>query len=298
MHPAVCIVLLNWNGKQDTIACIESLKKISYDNAKIVVVDNASTDGSVESIPSLYPDIEFISLDNNRLYAGGNNAAFEKFWDKDYPYFLILNNDTTVEPEFIEPLVERLEKYPKIGIAGPKILYYDHPEMIWSAGGRINFWRGKIFHRGIRQFDGPKWNQATQVDYLSGCCFLIHRDLLKTLNGFDESYYIYTEDTDLCLRAAKLGYSIFYEPRSVMYHKVSSSSGGGLTPFKIYHRIRSTHLFFRRHAKGIHWLCIPFSIALEVIPFTISLILKGNRSQVLSLIKGFFSLLKKKKKYA
>lgn len=137
---SVAIIILNWNGRDDTLACLHSLCHIDYPNFQIVVVDNHSSDDSVAVIQKEYPHITLIQTDENLGYVGGNNVGLTFARQQNFDYALLLNNDTEVDPQFLQVLVAAAEADPAVGIVGPTIYYFDAPQTIWSAGGAIN-WR-------------------------------------------------------------------------------------------------------------------------------------------------------------
>jgi len=287
-NPLVAIILVNWNGKDVTLDCLESLKKVDYHPFKVYVVDNASSDGSIKEISEKHPWVKIVKSDRNRLFAGGNNFGWQ-YAKKDNPkYVLFLNNDTEVAPDFLNHLVNTIQSDSSIGMVGPKIYHYDKPDLIWSAGGYINFFKGKTAHYGLRQIDHGQWDSGREVDYLTGCAQLIRADLFEKLAGYDESYYMYAEDTDLCVRLQLLGFKIIYESKSKLWHKVSSSSGGGMTLYKVRNKIRSNFLFFRRYAKWYHWITIPFFIFWGGFRFIFKFLFKLDFKNIFALFKGFY----------
>ena len=158
--PSVTVIVLNWNGKDLTIECLESLKQVNYSNFNILVVDNGSTDGSVELLKEKFSEVSILVLEKNLGYAGGNNRGFDSL-KHDQPEFVIfLNNDTIVDENFIEPLVEQLLTHKKASQTVPKIYYENDPKLIWYAGGIVNLWTGSIYHLGIRQYDGPAYGKT------------------------------------------------------------------------------------------------------------------------------------------
>ena len=144
--PSVCAVVLNWNAYDDTTECIESLMKTEYDNFKIIIVDNASTDGSDEKLSQVYPNICILNMNNNGGYAAGNNVGILWGIENGFDYILVINNDTIVEPDFLTRLIETIEADPAIGIVTGKVLYYDQKNRIYSAGGKYS----KLFCTGIK----------------------------------------------------------------------------------------------------------------------------------------------------
>src|SRR5262249_3506361 len=148
----VAIVLLNWNGTEDTLACLRSLGQLEYGNATVTVVDNGSTDGAPERIRARFPGVGLIENGRNLGFAGGNNVAIPPSVDAGADYVLLLNNDTEVAPDMLSRLIDVAERDPSVGIVGPKILYYDLPDTIWSAGGMIDAY-GQPGHAGADQPD-------------------------------------------------------------------------------------------------------------------------------------------------
>lgn len=150
MAKSVNIFVLNWNGRDLTLDCLASLEKVTYSNANVIVIDNGSTDDSVFSIKEQYPETDIIELPTNLGFAGGNNAGFRSTANK-ADYTIFLNNDTIVDPYFVEPLINELESKSNTKQTAPKIYYADKPETIWFAGGKVNLWTGFIRHIGIRK---------------------------------------------------------------------------------------------------------------------------------------------------
>jgi hypothetical protein len=256
--PAVSIIVLNWNGLEDTVECLESLKKLTYPNYEVIVVDNGSKGDDAEKLEEKFGDsIRLIRSDKNYGYTGGNNMAIRYLLDKSAPdYFLILNNDTVVTPEFLNQMVKVAESDSSIGIVGPKVYYYQFPERIHSAGGKVNMQTGQAFHIGIKQVDSGQYDSQREVDYLSGCCLLIKKDVVEKVGLFDESYFCYWDETDYCFRAREAGYKVAYIPEAKIRHKAPvklkawdktprGDKGSGL-PY--YYMARNNFKFMRKHA--------------------------------------------------
>ena len=225
MKSVLCIVVLNWNGAADTIACLHSIIPTLDTSIHLLVVDNGSTDGSVERIRAAFPAIDLLELPRNIGFAAGNNAALQRVQALGAEYLLLLNNDTIVAPYFYRPLLKTLQQHPDVGIAVPKIFYHHQPQQLWYAGGKVRLATGLIRHVGLRQFDAPQFNVATSTDYATGCCLAMRVADFKQLGGFDERFSMYAEDVDLSLRVRALGKRIAYEPSSIVWHKVSASLG-------------------------------------------------------------------------
>jgi GT2 family glycosyltransferase len=257
-EPLVFVLLVNWNGKHDTLDCLSTLSKISYRNFKTVVVDNGSADGSAEAFRKAYPEVVVLELLQNLRFAGGNNAGIRYAMDHGADLLLLLNNDTTVEEGFLGHLVTRIQTDDAIGMVAPKIYYHDDPGRIWFAGGAISMWTGTMRHLGIREPDHGQYDRTHEIEYASGCCMLVRVDVVRKIGMLDESFYMYTEDADWSMRVRRAGYKIAYEPQARIWHKLSVSAGGHLSMFKLRNKFLSNLRFFGRYAAWYQWLVFPW----------------------------------------
>lgn len=279
--PLVHIILVNWNGREDTLACLRSLAGIDYTDFRTVLVDNASSDGTVEAVRKEFPSITVIENDKNEMFARANNQGIDLALGEGAEYILLLNNDTEVDPAFLSRLVEASSNDPDTGLVGSKIYFHDSPGLLWYAGGIIDLWKGRIAHRGIREYDRGQYDIREETGYVTACCVLARRECVERIGGLDDGYYMYAEDADWSHRARLAGFKILYEPRSVITHKVSSSTGGqgvagGMTSFKVHHKVRSNLRFFSRNAMWYHWLTIPLFMGIESIRAALLMIRAGN----------------------
>ncbi len=264
MNPLVYIIVLNWNGKELTLDCLGSLVKIQYDNYKILVVDNGSTDGSVEAITMKFPTIEIFKNGSNIGYAAGNNAGFEFIKNRNAEYIIFLNNDTIVDENFVEPLVKPLLNSTNIDQTVPKIFYANDVDRIWYTGGVVNFWLGQIYHIGIRKIDNSKYSVAKYTDYATGCCFCMRYKDFEEIGGFDESFPMYGEDVDLSLRIRSYGKEILFVPDSKIWHKVSASVGGEMSFSKLSRKFIGMIKLFRIHANLVQKITITITWIISV----------------------------------
>lgn len=247
MNPSVSILVLNWNGRDLTLDCLESLMALDYKNARIVVVDNASEDDSVAQVSRLFPSVQILQLDRNYGYGGGYNLAMEKLNSMQTEYLLLLNNDTRVAPDFITALVKGKNAYGPDHIYGAKIFYDDEPDRIWYAGGQVNLSRFQISHRGIRQKDSQAFSVDSATDYVTGCCLMTSWKTFNNLQGFDERFNMYAEDVDLCLRARNSGLKCYLIHSAHIWHKVSASVGGNWSWKKNARKFSSVIKLLRKH---------------------------------------------------
>ncbi|MBI3766064.1 MAG: glycosyltransferase family 2 protein [Ignavibacteriales bacterium] len=226
---------------------------------------SASTDGTVAAVKKEFPGIEIVCNPTNLRVGGGYNTGLKKAFVDGAPYILMLNNDTIFKPDFLSRLVDAAESSPDVGMVGPKICYYSDPKRIWSAGGRIEWWKGWCYQVGVREVDHGQYDIPGEADWVTGCCVLVKRDVVKVIGLLDESYYLYGEDTDWCVRASRAGFKLWYEPSAVIWHKLSVSIGGHLSWFKNRNKLKSQLRLMVRYAQPYHWLTIPFWIVVNTI---------------------------------
>jgi GT2 family glycosyltransferase len=257
----VSVVVVNWNAREDTHECLESLKRTDHPDFEVILVDNASSDGSVEHVRAAFPEVTLVENSSNERFARASNTGMRLALERGARYSLLLNNDTIVEEGTVGELVRVMESSPDIGLVGSKILYFADKDVIWSAGGDVNLWAGITRHRGIRRKDSGEYDKQVDVGYLTGCALMARKELIESIGFLDPAYYMYGEDADWCLRARKAGFRVVYVPASRVWHKVSLSSGGEFSATKMYQKTRSNVRLLGRHAKPYHWVTIPlFSI--------------------------------------
>jgi GT2 family glycosyltransferase len=259
--PLVYIIVLAWNGREDTAECLRSLRKVAYANVRILVVDNASCDGTADMVRTGFPEAELIVNPENLRFAGGNNVGIRHALERGAAYVVLLNNDTVVDPAFLSSLVALSEADPGVGMAVPKIYFFSEPKRIWYAGGKISWWKGQISHVGVHALDDGRYDAVTETDYATGCCVLVRRSLVEQVGMLDEAYFIYGEDADWSMRARRSGWKIVYAPQAMVWHKVSVSSGGHLSWFKNWNKLRSNVRLMARYATWYEWLTLPFAFA-------------------------------------
>lgn len=226
MKGSLVIILVNYNGFSDTKACLESIKKSQGELPFVVVVDNASKDAdSLNNLSNCYPHLHIIKSPENLGFGRANNVGIK--WAQkslDFEYLLLLNNDTIVEPDCFYYLKEAFRKNTDIGITTGKTMYEGNREVVWYGGGEINYKRGwpKISdYNQNPQENGA--NNARFVSFVSGCVMMFSRKSIMKLKGFDDEFFMYCEDLELSMRAKRLGFKLYYEPKSVIYHKVQGS---------------------------------------------------------------------------
>ncbi len=219
----VAIVVLNWNNWPETLACVESCRRLTWPNVRIIVVENGSTDGSEERLRECCPDTEIIQTGANLGFAGGNNVGIRRALETGAAYVWLLNNDAVADPEALTALVEALTDDPAAAVAGSKIYFHDDPERIWFAGG---IWRKgglRLRQRGAYQLDRGQFDAPCAVGAVSGCSMLLRASAVGEIGLLDDGYFLYWEDTDWCARAGERGYRVLFVPSSRVWHKVSAT---------------------------------------------------------------------------
>lgn len=246
MQPKVDIILVNYNGYTDTVECVKSIKKIAYTNHRIIVVDNGSTiEPKKNQVDYLKSNTYFIESIDNLGFSGGNNIGIDVALREKADYILLLNNDTTVEPDFLDILVETAESNDNVGIVGGKILFYSDPSLVWYAGGEYYRDKGVSSHTLYKQKDKDKANLIQEVSFITGCLMLIPRCVIENVGKLSEEYFLYSEDTDYSCRVANAQYKLIYNNSAVIYHKVSASSGAE-SPMTQYYMMRNSLLLIRK----------------------------------------------------
>jgi hypothetical protein len=272
------VVVLNWNGLEDTRALLPTLARCRMPEgwrSRVLVVDNGSSDGSVAALRAEFPDVEVLALGENRRFAGGNNEGIRKALGEGADAIMLLNNDTEADPGLCERLLLALEQDPAAGAAAPLIYYRAPSRVIWYAGGRLSPALGFASHRGLRRKDDGRFRSVEPTGYLTGCCLLARREAWERVGLLDERYFIYAEDADWCLRARAAGYRLVFVPTARLWHKVSASSGPQ-SPWKTYQRLRANLTMFARHARGIGRLTwLPAFLAQQLV-LAVWLALRGQ----------------------
>jgi GT2 family glycosyltransferase len=248
LWPKVVVVVLNWNGKKDTFECLQSLEHLDYPNYEIIVVDNASTDGSQKFIKENFPRITLIENERNLGFGGGLNVGIVKARNRGADYVLCLNNDVIVDRRILIELVKVGELSDKIGGLCPMEYYYSEPNRINYAGGIVRLVGGRIYGHG--ELDKGQFDKVRETWLLCGPAMMLKLKALSDVGIFDTSYFYGPEDTDLTLRLIKKGYTIMFVPSAKLWHKRRGAVGGKITPLIIYFHVRNFLSFVKKHANN------------------------------------------------
>lgn len=249
--PLQIAVVVNYNGGAALARALGALRASDFGAAPVVVVDNASRDGSAAPLASL-PGVELLALPRNVGFAGGANVGIRRALERGAAQVLLLNPDTEVEPGFLAPLSAALAG--GAALAGPKLLLPGMPARLWSAGGALTFGRNLALLDGHRELDRGQHDAPRDVTFLPGTVWLLSRAALEKVGLLDEQFFCYVEDVDWCARALAAGCRLRYEPASRVVHEGSAASGGGYTPLRKYLSARNAFPFLRKHGTPARWL--------------------------------------------
>ncbi len=283
-NPLVSVILLNWNSGELTVQCLRQLRRLCYSPLECIVADNGSTDGSPDRLRNEYPGVKVVANKSNLGFCGGNNAAIREACGR---YLLLLNTDTVLAPDFLQPLIDRAEADPHAGALSPKILYVDPPGVIqYAGGGRMNMITGRHFWRGNGEKDHGQYDITRQTTFAHGAAFLVRRSVVDRVGALDPSYFAYYEELDWSLRIRSAGYHILYVPQAVLGHYASFT-------VKRTHPIRSylvTRNRIRFHLQHGRWWQRPlFGLYILMISLPVHLfrmIITGKRREINALIAG------------
>jgi GT2 family glycosyltransferase len=243
------VVVLSWNGKRDTLACLDSLLRLSRDDVAVVCVDNGSTDGSVEAIRREHPEVELLENGRNLGYSGGNNVGIRHALDHGARWVALLNNDAEIAPDAIDAFERAAADRPRAGILSGKILFQEPRDLVWFAGQRFNSLLGYSGRpRGYRKRDGPRYAGIVPTDRAAGALMAISREAIDAVGLLDEELFAYVEDVDWSLRVRAAGFEVLVAPGARAWHGVGASTGGeyGSTHI-LYYGVRNTVVVCERY---------------------------------------------------
>ena len=280
--PEVAIVLLNWNQAEETLQCLSSVRSSVYPNYRVLLVDNGSRDGSCERILKECPCVEMVRSDRNVGFAQGCNIGIQKILEKSTPYLLFLNNDARIDSHCLTYLVEEIGRDPKRGILGAVNYDPKTPEVPWTCGHQFIWWSGRL--EGLL----PPKNQRPPVfdiQSVSGSCFLVRRELFETIGLFDSRFFIYYEETDLCLKAARAGFKVMVHRDAKVWHEGGHTFGRG-SAVEYYLFTRNHALCLMRHCPKIFLPSAWVIYLLKVLFRYLLLIGKGRFREASAVLAG------------
>jgi len=291
MNGKVGVALINWNGGEFTIPCIESLLQGTRQPDLIVVIDNASIDGSPTTIADTFPQVSLIRNQCNVGFAGGNNQAIEFLLSNGCDYIWILNNDTIVARDCLTVLLKTAQRYPAAAGFSGKIYYDDPPDRLWYAGATRHPIHKAPKHFSTDILDCQAVGGAVPVNFISGCCMLAPGWVFQKVGGFINAYVAYSEDSEWCWCVTKLGLSLYYVPSACLWHRLSASVKKNTSHSRAIYLMGRNHLWtVRRHIDGylFRTFCILVNAGIQVRNCAVQL-LKGNVKAAWAGMRGLMS---------
>ncbi len=246
-NPLVSLVTLTWNTTQVTCEFLQSLnEQNTYKNIEVIVVDNGSAEDPTATFKAIFPEVIVIRNGKNLGFTGGNNVGIAAAKGD---YLFIVNNDTEFTPGLLEGLLEIFDKYPDAGIVSPKFHYYFSKGTIEYAGYEsVNIFTGRNGMIGCKEKDEGQYNEIKETNYAHGAGMLVPRKIIDEVGGLPKDFFIYYEELDWCEQIRRKGYKVYYQPKSLIYHKESMTTGKS-SPFKTFYHTKNRILFMRRNVK-------------------------------------------------
>ena len=247
--PLTYIIVLTWNGWNDTEECLRSLMPACGSGIRVLLVDNGSSDSTPEKVRRFFPEVEVIENGRNLGFPGGNNIGIREALSKGAEFVILLNNDTVVDKGFARELLFVARRDEKIGMVTSKIYFYDRPETIWFAGGNFSTWTGRSRHTGYGKVDRGQFDNVEEIGRPCGCSLLVTRAFLEDVGLLDEDLFLYGEEIDWTLRAREKGYRCVLAPRSKVWHKWASGTGGAQSGNYLYYSVRNMLHVLNTHTR-------------------------------------------------
>lgn len=283
--PLISIITINYNNAEITADFLESVICLDYDNVEVIVVDNASTEDPSEKLKNVYPQVKLILSEKNLGFAGGNNLGIKEA-NGDYLFFV--NNDTVLTKDIFKGLLEIFEKYPDAGIVSPKFHYYDSPGTIEYAGyNKVNNFTARNSMVGCKMHDDGQFDEIKTTNYAHGGAMMVPKKVVDEVGMMPELYFLYYEEFDWCEQIKRKGYKVYYQYKSLIYHK-ESMSVGKKSILKTFYLNRNRILFMRRNVKGVSFLGFALYYTFITVPKnTFTYLYNGEPGHLKAFWKGY-----------
>jgi hypothetical protein len=253
--PRCTVIIPNFNGMAFLEGCLNSLKQQTSEEFDIVVVDNGSQDGSVEYLAREFPEVRVLALMENRGFCAANNIAILDALGRGAEFVLLLNNDTTVAPDFVQQMLNTASSDPGIAVVCPKIFFSAPSDVLWYAGADFSLWTSRSRYTGWKKKDSGQWDQRASMTQATGCAMLVRSSSIREVGLLNELYWAYMEDVDWSIRFRNRGYQLVYEPRARVWHHDGGTSVTQGSHFRRqYLSTRNLLLLCREH---VRWWQLP-----------------------------------------
>ncbi len=241
-------IVLNWNGREDTLRCLESLTGVEHVDLGVVCVDNGSTDGSQAAVREGFPGVVLIEAHANLGYSAGNNLGLRHALEHGMRWAMLVNNDATVATDVVAGFERTAHARPRAGILAGKVLFADRPQTIWFAGQRVSELLGYSGRpRGYGRVDGPRYSRVAPTGRAVGALMAISREAIERAGLLAEDLFLYVEDVDWALRVRHAGFEVVLAPEARAWHRVSASTGGeAASTHTLYYGVRNTVVVLER----------------------------------------------------
>jgi GT2 family glycosyltransferase len=262
-NPTVTIIVLSWNRCAQLLDCLASLGRLDYAARRVLVVDNGSRDGAPEAVRRHHPEAALIANPHNLGFTGGNNLGLAEACRADSAYAWLLNDDADVAPDALRLLVEAAEAEPRAAIVGPMVCFADRRDVIWSAGGAIDWRRGSTRMLALGERDSGQFGDAPRaVDFVTGCGLLVKLSAVAQFGALDDRFFAYYEETEWCVRAARADRLVLHVPRARIWHALTPT-GRAASPLVHYYMTRNRLLFLETTGAGwrawVHTLLLDYA---------------------------------------
>ena len=286
--PKIVAIVLTWNSKRDIVECLRSLKHLAYPNYEVIIVDNASTDGTPEILKNHFSDLTLIRNKINLGFGGGFNVGIKEAIKRKADYVVCLNSDIILGEHCFSELVKVGEMGRKVGGLCPIAYYYDRPKRVNGAGGKIGIIHSKVFDSG--KLDKGQYSKPKETGMLCGPALVLKVEALLDIGFLDTDYFYGPEDMDIALRLIKHGYKIIFVPLAKLWHKGRGATGGAITPLTIYFSVRNYLLFAKKHASHLERKVFLIYFWLFFLPFTLlRFFILGKEKHIDATLKGVVS---------
>jgi GT2 family glycosyltransferase len=272
-RPKVYTIVLNYNNFSDTVETLRSIQELDYDNNHLLLVENSTKKEIPVRIHRLFPTLEIIENERNLGYAGGNNAGIRAALLRGAEYLFVINNDLILQPDVLEKLVFAMQSDRTAAACQPLVTYYDDKDKIWSAGTRLFLGYPRLHHKGKRK---RGYGTKNSPFGLVGCAILFRVQSLQEIGLFDESLFLLQEETDWCMRAVKMGFSLLVVCDSVVHHKVSVTLGQFSKEY-LYYIARNWLLVGKRHKSSSGYAYILLTELFTRIPYYLYQLARKNQ---------------------
>ena len=292
-QPLVITIILNTNRRDDTLACLASLAQSTYQNNQIIVLDNASGDGSVAAIRAAFPAVQIIELSENLGYAGNNNVGIAAAIAQAADWVFVLNEDTILDADCIQELVRFGESDRQIGIVGPMVYHHSEPTVIQSAGGKLGrYWKSQ--HIAQNELDTGQIPRPHAVEWISGCAILVRRAVIAQVGAIDERFFYYWEETEWCVRARAANWQIFQVPAAKLWHK-GVQRDYRPKPAVAYYNTRNQLLLFAKHrAPPTVWIVTCVQLLRTTASMSLRPKWRSSRMHRNAMVRGMFDFLRQR----